>query len=57
MICDKRPRWRFDDAYGKVFRYSAEHGAFLFYADYWQAGIRPNMRDATKVRLAESLIR
>ena len=46
-------KWRFDDAYEKVYRYSNEHNAYLFYGTYRACGINTVMTEEEKIDVAE----
>jgi hypothetical protein len=43
--------YRFDDAYEKVYEYDRERSAYVFFATYLALGIKPKMRNKTKLQL------
>ena len=43
--------YRFDSAYGKVYKYSKQHSAYLFLTTFLNAGIKPKQPEETKLRL------
>ena len=46
-------RYRFDDAYGKVYEYNGSAKAYLFIGSYFAFGITAKMSDAEKERIVE----
>lgn len=49
-------KYRFDNAYGKVYEYSSAHGAYVFLGSYLQFGISARNREVTKIRKVEALL-
>lgn len=45
-------RFRFDDAYGKVYEYDEDAQAYVFYASYFACGIKADMSENEKTQLA-----
>lgn len=46
-------KYRFDDAYEKVFEYDNESNAYLFYGTYFDIGINQEMSEAEKIQTVE----
>ena len=47
-------RFRFDDAYSKVYEYDDDAQAYIFYASYFACGITADMSENEKIRLAKA---
>jgi hypothetical protein len=50
-------RYRFDDAYQKVYEYSAEHDAYIYVSTYVKSGIDGRWGEERKVQQMEKNIR
>jgi hypothetical protein len=46
-------KYRFDDAYGKVYEYDETQRAYIFCGTYFAYGIKANMPESKKVLLVE----
>ena len=46
-----KPKYRFDVAYEKVYKWSDMWGCYRFLTTFLNAGIKPKQRDKTKLRL------
>ena len=46
-------RFRFDDAYGKVYKYDKTQSAYIFRGSYLAYGLNADMDDAEKIREVE----
>lgn len=46
----KIEKYRFDDAYQKVYKYDARQKAYIFLCTYWAAGINTKMNNSLKLR-------
>ena len=49
-----KDRYRFDDAYGKVYEYDNESKAYVFYGSYDACDIDASMSDETKQAIIEN---
>lgn len=50
----KMERFRFDDAYGKVYEYDESAAAYIFYGSYFACGIDKSMDYDEAVKAVES---
>jgi len=46
-------KYRFDDAYEKVYEYLPEQHAYIFYCTYYQADIKKSDSEAKKIEKVE----
>lgn len=49
-----KDKYRFDDAYGKVYKYEQESNCYAFFGSYAAYGITAKMSDQKKTKIVES---
>lgn len=53
MKSERKDKYRFDDAYRRVYKYNSGANAYIHLCSYLQADIKSNMRESTKTARAD----